>query len=1544
MAQASENSGPLLMNKTWETIQQKTFTKWVNSHLRKKNLVIQDLNTAFNDGIMLIQFLEIISNKDLGKYDKKPKMRIQKVGNISTALNFLKSQKIQLVNISPEDIADENIKLILGLIWIIIQKFAIEDISEEQLSAKEALLLWCQKKTAGYKDVKVDNFHYSFQDGLALCALIHRHRPDLLDFNKLNKDNKAENLQLAFDVAERELGIPKLLDVEDMVDIKPDERSVITYVAQYYHVFSKYNQAEVAGRRVGKLVDLTSALETMKNDYSDKARRLVDWINQVTPQLQDRNFDNSLEGVRGQIEEFKTFKTDDKPPKTADKATVEALFNNIALTLRANQRSAYEPPSGLSPSEIEGLWEKLENEERARESALRDELRRQEKIDHLRRRFNLKAGKLDAWLTAKEDYLNAEESVNSLNEAQTKLKTHEAFDDEYAKSQPRVDAVQQLANELKELNAPDAHDILSQSDKLVNRHSGLAGPQKTKRADLEDKLAKEQKKEELRLEWAKQTKEYNAWNKDTSNTVNDHNFGDTLEAVEAAGPKLSESDSQINNDNNTKKSALDDLWGQLQALGVTENRYTPLTIADIDASHKHLGEEVNQRRVAYDAELERQKHLEEKRKEFAAKAQEFADNVNARSGTVEQAALNGEPDEALTAVREAYQEGKPEHEGLSGLTTLQEELSALGIRDNKYTKYNLPDLITLNKRFVNNHRNISSSLNDEKELKNEYAAKAGELAEWINNTLPKLKERNFENTLAGIKGQHSEWQKYLTTDKGRHEIDFINLELLAKKIENVLSASKRPAFNPAQGTDQASLAAAWANLNQEEKEHETALNAELQRQEQLAVLVKRFQSDAEDLEAWFNEKEGYLSSQENVDSLDSARLRTKILEVFNAEFTNKSGGITGLTSLADQIRSHNYHDQATVDSRLASLNSKLNTFQEQAKAKKDYLEAALHQQNENEALRVAFAEKSRDYSKFIRDSSDAVSDHNFGYSLDDVAAHQAELDRHDSELTSKSDEHFNDLAQTSAKLAAAGVADNRHTKLTQADAEAARSQLTEGLSKRRQAYADELARQTTNDEGRKLYAQKANGFIEWVQSQKSALDSFQGTPEERINQTNDLYNGGTTANSLVEEIAQLDADNKSKGIFDNKYTPYPLPVIKTRKVQFDTSVNNFVSGLKEEKELAERSAAQQAEYEHKQKLENLRVNYTKDASDLYLWLESATETLTDPIKAESNEDAAKYKQVFNEIAGEKDAQSDRYGKLVDLHTEATTAGITDFGALSIDNLTKKWNDFLADYDTRSTNVDAEIARQEHNENLRVQFADAAKSLRQFITDNHSHLNAAGSGDLEADLADLQARRPSILGASELLAKVEDFHSQLEAAGVSNNPHTDLTFAVLRLEYDQLVKATGAKESLLQKEILKKKNSSVSAEQLAEFREVFEHFDKDKTGALRRLEFKSCLQSLGENPSDAEVDSLISQIGTDGTVNFEAFTELMVKRSSDSDSREQILEAFKTLAGDKAFITVDDLKRALPAEKVDYLSKHMTLYNGQEGHYDYTAWANASFGK
>ena len=51
-----------------------------------------------------------------------------------------------------------------------------------RLSGTTALETWCREAVQGYEGVAITNMSSAWRDGRAFCALIHRHRPDLIDY------------------------------------------------------------------------------------------------------------------------------------------------------------------------------------------------------------------------------------------------------------------------------------------------------------------------------------------------------------------------------------------------------------------------------------------------------------------------------------------------------------------------------------------------------------------------------------------------------------------------------------------------------------------------------------------------------------------------------------------------------------------------------------------------------------------------------------------------------------------------------------------------------------------------------------------------------------------------------------------------------------------------------------------------------------------------------------------------------------------------------------------------------------------------------------------------------------------------------------------------------------------------------------------------------------------------------------------------------------------------------------------------------------------
>ncbi|XP_038146870.1 protein-methionine sulfoxide oxidase mical3a isoform X33 [Cyprinodon tularosa] len=108
----------------------------------------------------------------------------------------------------------------------------------ESIARSSKLLNWCQRQTEGYRNVSVMDLTMSWKSGLALCALIHRYRPDLIDFDCLDEENHERNNQLAFDVAEKEFGISPCMTGKEMSSVvEPDKLSMVMYLSQFYEMF-----------------------------------------------------------------------------------------------------------------------------------------------------------------------------------------------------------------------------------------------------------------------------------------------------------------------------------------------------------------------------------------------------------------------------------------------------------------------------------------------------------------------------------------------------------------------------------------------------------------------------------------------------------------------------------------------------------------------------------------------------------------------------------------------------------------------------------------------------------------------------------------------------------------------------------------------------------------------------------------------------------------------------------------------------------------------------------------------------------------------------------------------------------------------------------------------------------------------------------------------------------------------------------------------------------------------------------------------------------
>ena len=255
----------------WASIQQNTYTRWLNIKLKHVKRSIVDLQTDLADGLNLIALVEVLSGKTIAKYNRKPNFRSQKLENISIIFKFLSVEGIFLFNIDSTDIVDGNLKLILSLVWNIILHFEIlmpmkstlaivKTGDDGKKTSKQRLLDWINEKII---DNPAQNFTSDWRDGKKIGALVHSMSNKLCrDWVHWDPNQPIINATTAMNLAESRLNVPKLLRPDELVNPNVDEQSVMTYLSQFTKVEFK------TGARRRKTINLST----------EEYRKLLDFL------------------------------------------------------------------------------------------------------------------------------------------------------------------------------------------------------------------------------------------------------------------------------------------------------------------------------------------------------------------------------------------------------------------------------------------------------------------------------------------------------------------------------------------------------------------------------------------------------------------------------------------------------------------------------------------------------------------------------------------------------------------------------------------------------------------------------------------------------------------------------------------------------------------------------------------------------------------------------------------------------------------------------------------------------------------------------------------------------------------------------------------------------------------------------------------------------------------------------------------------------------------------------------------------------------------
>ncbi|XP_017068688.1 dystonin isoform X30 [Drosophila eugracilis] len=345
------------------------------------------------------------------------------------------------------------------------QRREISDIvvgKEDNVSAREALLRWARRSTARYPGVRVNDFTSSWRDGLAFSALVHRNRPDLLDWRKARNDRPRERLETAFHIVEKEYGVTRLLDPEDVDTNEPDEKSLITYISSLYDVFPEPPS-------IHPLFDMES--QRRVHEYRDLAQQFIYWCREKTAYLQERSFPPTLIEMKRLLSDLQRFRSEEVSARKREKSKLIQIYKELERYFETVGEVDVE--AELRPDAIEKAWYRMNTALQDREVILQQEIERLERLQRLADKVQREIKHVDQKLTDLETRIGEEgRRIERLHPVDAKSIV-EALETEIRHLEEPIQDMNQDCHVLNEGRYPHVSELHKKVNKLHQRWAQL---------------------------------------------------------------------------------------------------------------------------------------------------------------------------------------------------------------------------------------------------------------------------------------------------------------------------------------------------------------------------------------------------------------------------------------------------------------------------------------------------------------------------------------------------------------------------------------------------------------------------------------------------------------------------------------------------------------------------------------------------------------------------------------------------------------------------------------------------------------------------------------------------------------------------------------------------------------------------------------------------------------------------------------------------------------------------------------------------------------